>query len=294
MTCSQQALRPATSVIFDLHEAESASRCGRAGERALARRKDSSHLLWSEIPAADFNQRANDVPHHVAEEAAPLDAINNQLKPLLHRHSRLEDLPNGAAPFCRLIFIHIASSRKRGKIMRAFEEPCRPIHPPNVERVRIMMSISRNERRAHRLLADAIAIGFAASGIAGMKVRRHFVHSANAHRKGQRVVQGLLQVAARNTAGCQKIGHLSGGMRAGVGATRTVKNNLFIQDHFQALLEQPLNGGPIGLPLPAKEVGAVIGYQQSKVALSLPHALRTYTEPKNLDNPKSTLGLRAL
>ena len=85
--------------------------------------------------------------------------------------------------------------------------------------------------------------------------------------RGQETVEPPADGFLIQTGVAVKMGHHGLGMHAGVGATGSVQNNLFLDKHGQPLLDGSLDGGHLGLPLPTVVVGTIKADHQPDVTL---------------------------
>ena len=103
-------------------------------------------------PGPDLDERADDVPHHVAQEPVPFDA--NDERPCRVRdpssHSDRADRPHGRCD-------DRAGALEGGEIVRADDERGGLAHRVEIERLRHVPGVPVKERRDERGVHDAVS-----------------------------------------------------------------------------------------------------------------------------------------
>ena len=130
------------------------------------------------IPLARFDQRAREVAHHVLEEAAAANAIDEAAGGAL-QNRRIH-----RAHFAAAFGVAIVGGGKGREIVLALESARQPAHAVFVEPVRIVMHIGPLERAADLAAQDAVFVGLGLGLEARVKIGRHFlgVQDANGRR----------------------------------------------------------------------------------------------------------------
>ena len=91
-----------------------------------------------------------------------------------------------------------------------------------------------------------------------MKRRRHFLGRHDSHVVRQTGVERAHEDIGGEDAAQREAGHLPEGVDAGIGPARAGHGHFVLVELAQRVLEQSLNGGAGGLPLPADKAAAVI------------------------------------
>ncbi len=141
--------------------------------------------------------------------------------------------------------------------------------------------VAGQKRRTNGAAIDPVAVGFRAGGFAGVKLERHHTYFEHADGGGQNIIQGLHQILSRNRRFERAGGYLAEGVDTGVGAPRTLRQDLFTGDSSNSRGQCALDGGGIGLHLPTCKVGAVISENDLKVA----HGGAAWFSPRSADQP---------
>ena len=123
----------------------------------------------------------------------------------------------------------------------------------------------REERGADGLFAvfeareEAVFVGLAESVVAGVEDGRCVLGGKDANAGGQGSVEGAEEVGWGNGRGEGDAGNLSEGVDASVRAAGALRENGFSGDVAEGCGKGALDGGEVGLDLPAVEGGTVVG-----------------------------------
>lgn len=115
-------------------------------------------------------------------------------------------------------------------------------------------------------VVDAVEIFFSFAGEAGMELFRDFFTSKNAYLFGKIVVQGAAKfVEILEFYGSLEIGDLSKGVDSGIGAAGAIEVISFAPKCRNGFFNQGLNRVVLGLDLPARKAGAIVGNSELMV-----------------------------
>ncbi len=106
---------------------------------------------------------------------------------------------------------------------------------------------------------DAVFVGFAAGGVAGVEVFGSVLEGEDADGGWEGAVEGKMEVGGGDGGVEREGGDLGQGVDAGVGASGALGEDGFSGDVVDGLGEGSLDGGESGLDLPAVEGSAVVG-----------------------------------
>ncbi len=139
-------------------------------------------------------------------------------------------------------------------------------HRRLLQRIRVMPHIPRQKRRTDRGAIHAIAIGFGARRLAGVKLGRGLGHLQHAYRRRQNVVQGARPIFSRNRGRSTETGRLGQRVHARVGAAGALRQHMFPAQACNRRGQRALHGRPSGLHLPAEEVRAIVRKDEFEIA----------------------------
>ena len=146
--------------------------------------------------------------------------------------------------------------------MLAEHSPGRPLHLLDIERMIQRIDISRKRGRANLPAKDTIFVKFSSGAVPGMKTLGCMLRRQHADRGWQRPVEGADQIPFGNGGCKRKRCYLALRMHPGIGATRTLRKNIFSGDAFNGRAELALDCRLLGLDLPPVKLRAVIGEHQ--------------------------------
>ncbi len=206
---------------------------------------------WIPASDADINQRADDVPDHVAQEpiacypddqrqveSAAVFDVEGMDGALGRRHRRAGPLEAGEV---------VAADQRSGS--RA--------HRLGVEWLGNVPHVAVQERRHERGIHDAVFVGLRARVEAGVEARRHLLDGQHAHVERQHGIHRPRERRALEHVDDHGARHLPHRVHAGVGPPRTMDGGQPVLDRRQRIFEQLLNRDAARLPLPSDVVGAV-------------------------------------
>ena len=158
-------------------------------------------------------------------------------------------------------------SRKRREIMRAHYAFGRPDHCLLIHRIRIVINVARQKRRANTSATDAIAISFRLGRVPRVKIIWHVrIYSIHSHRRWQHIVQRDDEILLRYRALNLYRGNLRQRVDSGVGPSRSLRQDIFARQPLQAIGERALYRPQSGLNLPAVKIRAVISQRNFEIA----------------------------
>ena len=140
----------------------------------------------------------------------------------------------------------------------ADERPGRRAHRLDVERLRHVPDVARQEHRHQRRVHDPVLVGLGARAESGVKGLVHRFDRQHPHVDRQHRVQRPGQRRLGDVAGQRHARDLSERVHAGVGAPGAVHGHRSALDRRQRVLEHPLDRDAVRLALPADVVGAVV------------------------------------
>lgn len=198
---------------------------------------------------ADLNQGADDDAHHVAQEAAAADIDDDKLAFAPEVESG--DLAHGGAGIA-------AGGAKGGKVVLADKEGGCGAHRCKVEVLTDMPCGAGESRGADRGGEDLVAVPFAASGEARMKVSRLLDRFAHGDVVGEEAIDPFAKGGEGEVIFGAEMGDHGAGMHAGIGAPGAVQHDLFANDLAEGFFDKLLDRAALGLALPADIGGAVV------------------------------------
>ena len=105
---------------------------------------------------------------------------------------------------------------------------------------------------------DAVLVGFAEGAVAGVEVGRGVLDGEDADAGREGAVEGAVEVGGGNGDVEGEGGDLGEGVDSGVGAAGALGEDGLSGDAVDGVGEGSLNGGEVGLDLPAVEGGSVV------------------------------------
>ncbi len=155
--------------------------------------------------------------------------------------------------------VRLADRRaKRCEIILAQQMAGGGVHSAGIERLLAPGDHTAEQRRAHRLVADHIAIGTRGRREPGMELARHFGDPVQAHRVRQPGIGAQQPVAGLPPRRRVEMDDLVGGVHAGVGAAGAGQGDGAIGHRRQHPLDSGLDTAAMSLALPAMKTAAVI------------------------------------
>src|SRR5690606_13023736 len=151
-----------------------------------------------------------------------------------------------------------AGGAEGGEILFANEVPGGAVHGRGVEGFLAPAEQAAKQRRAHRLVADEIAIGAGGGREARVEAGGHLTHPVEAHRIRQPGIGAEQPVAGFAAGGGVEMDDLVGGGDAGVGAPGAHQGDRRGGDTGQGRLHGALDTGAVGLTLPPTKEAAVV------------------------------------
>ena len=143
--------------------------------------------------------------------------------------------------------------------MLAFEAGRGPHHGLLVERKGVVIDGTPAKGRADGRAQDAVAVGLGGGVPTGVEVMRDLLHLQHPDAGGQETVERAQEVLRRDARAGLAVRHLAERVHARVGAPGAVEANLLAGDLLQGVHQRALDGGNVGLDLPAVELAAVVG-----------------------------------
>ena len=141
------------------------------------------------------------------------------------------------------------------------------VHRGHVERLVDVIAITRLERVGDRVVVDDVAIELGLGVERRVEGLGHLPGAADPHVVGQNGVQGLDEDRSR-VARCRvEVDDLAQGVHSGIGPAAGVGRRHGPRQLADRLLQHLLHRPPVGLALPAGEVGAVVAQEE----LDVPH-----------------------
>lgn len=128
-----------------------------------------------------------------------------------------------------------------------------------VEREGAGPDVRRQHRRADAVGGvNAVLVGFADGTVAGVKAGYGVLDGEDADARRKCVVEGSVEVGRGDRGFEREGGHLAESVDSGVGAPRALGQDRLSGDVVDYVSEGSLNGGEVGLDLPAMEGGSVV------------------------------------
>ena len=207
------------------------------------------------MASPDFDQRAGDRAHHVSQETGAADLVGQDFG------LRIADFGfDGGSENLALGGAHVAAGRLKGcKIVHAFQELRRRPHRLHVQRARYVPHEAALERADDITVPDAIAVGFRPRVGARPERGRRFFCGQHAHGVGQPRVERAHHGGGRERALDGERGDLTQSVNARIRPPRAHHRDVASVELAQGVLEEPLNRNAHRLPLPADEIGSVVG-----------------------------------
>ena len=106
---------------------------------------------------------------------------------------------------------------------------------------------------------DAVLVGLAEGGVAGMEGGGDGFDGEDTDAGGKAAVEGAVQVGGGDGRGEREAGDLGEGVNAGVGAAGALGEDALAGGAVDGVGEQALDGGKVGLDLPSAVRGAIVG-----------------------------------
>ena len=227
-------------------------RGGRSGGPTVARRQDLGEPRRRPVAVADLQQRADEVAHHVVEEAA---ALHDEVEAAGSLHDvRVVQRPHGAA-LARVARI----ARERGEVVATDEAARRLAHRRDVDRPAHPVEQVAADRRPHGRRDAAVGVAFAARVEARVEAVGRADDALDGDVVGQVGVERQQQALGREVARDRRVRALAQRVDAGIGAAGAFDVRLRTADRRERLLQDLLDRAEAGLPLPAVEGRAVVG-----------------------------------
>ena len=229
---------------------------------AVPGRKDFPHPLRPVPAPADLQQRADDGPHHVPQEAVRLD-FKDQVVAFLRRIAELRHVGRHVCPPFGMP--HVADGRlvrapdflEAAEVLPSDEVAAGLVHRIHVKDVAAAAGIPFDERVAapvQEILVSPL------DGIeTGVEIRPFRADAVDGHGTRQDGIYFVGENAGVKTRGTFEMGDVADGMDARVGPACTRDDDFFLQEKAQPPLKRFLDGRCIRLDLPAAERGPVIG-----------------------------------
>ena len=121
----------------------------------------------------------------------------------------------------------------------------------DVQRLAHVPGATRPQRRANEVAPDGVAVDLAARREAGVEVGRRLRHVDQRHVGGERRVEPAQEAVGRDVDPDLEGRHLAVGVDAGVGAAGAAHEHALAGHRLEGVLEGPLDGPLLDLPLPA-------------------------------------------
>ena len=157
--------------------------------------------------------------------------------------------------------------REGREIVRAHKVCRRRPHKREIKRVPEVVGVSLGEftNRAMGFVVDSVPVELRYRVGRRSESQRDLVRRADRDILGQPSADGFLEILARHDAGGLEVGDLACGVNPGIGSPGSQNRHLMVNDPPQSLLDRLLHRPHARLPLPAVEVGTVVGDQQADI-----------------------------
>jgi hypothetical protein len=247
---------PGGSFAVDhLEQAESAGGSGGSGHQPVLRFQDFLHSLRRPFAPANFDQCADDDPHHVLEESAAIDRDGDEI--ILLRNGQPVDLPHRG-------FGSTTGALERFEIMLAHQVPGGLSHGGHIQgRNSDVMRHPALQSRGVIPVENRVPVGLAGGGYLRMKIGLRLLDLFHHDIRRKQAVQRLQNLLRFHGGRRLEMSHLPFGMHPGIGPAGPDHPGLFLGDFVQFALENALDAHLLDLELPAAIAGAFILDQDS-------------------------------
>ncbi len=254
-------------LIMDLFQKKSAGRGGGARLVPILGLKYGRKLLRTQAACAHPNQGSNQIPYHMTKETiAPKTERKILWSGWVNKALGLEQSSDGS-PSRSLGSVPAAHSLEAGKVTGTEQQIQAGLNPVRYKGAGEMGAIEAFDRGLDSPGEEIVAIGLTLGRKTGMEVRGSLLSPQDTDILGQHGVKGLGKGEGWHGRTGAEIRHHALGMDPGIGAACTMHRSLRCSDNAEFFFQRSLNARPILLPLPAAEVGAVIGDEEANVAL---------------------------
>ncbi len=234
---------------------------GGSGGAAVAGGEDGWDGVGGDAAGSDLDEGADEVADHVVKEAVAGDFIEEEVVLLA---------PGGvveSAGVCRWWgWIGLGagcevgvSGGEGGEVVSAEDVGGGLLEEGEVERKRAGPDVGSEHGGADAFAGeDAVLVGFAEGAVAGVEVWRCGGDGEDADAGRESVVEGAVEIGGGDGDGEGEGGYLGEGVDTGVGASGALGKYVFAGDAVDGLCECALDGGELGLDLPAVVGGSVV------------------------------------
>lgn len=243
--------------VQDAEQDESPCRGRRPGEGPVSGTQELADPPGRAATRSDFHEAPDDIPHHVVEKAVCREEQSYELTTATK--SGREGLTDGTPG-------PSGSRAERGEVVGAPEKAERDGHGGPVERLPDLPGVSPEQRGGHRAVFDEVPIALRPCPAAGVKARRGFLDHEDTDLSGEQSIEPRPNLQRSEGAGGGQAGDLPKGVNTGVGSAGSGHLDRFPEDLFEGFCENPLDGGPAGLDLPAVEGRAVVPDEKPECA----------------------------
>ena len=235
--------------VTHTHEDETVGRRGRTRERTVARGQNVGHPSDGTRPPPHFDRATDQIADHVVQEPIGRDQHADE-------RAAAEDVYGVHAADRR----RIASRRRaeRAEVVPAAHRRQRGAHGREIERARHMPGNATPQRVGDRAVVEQIEVPLAGGRATRVESRGRVRRIEHAHARWQRCVQRRLDGGGRQSRREGQRRGLAQCVDARVGAAGAGHPHVGAEKAACGVEDRTLDGGRVGLDLPAVEVAAVV------------------------------------
>ena len=226
----------------------------------IAAKQENTEVAGCCVAFTHLKQKAGHVAYHVLEKAVPADAENEDF--VLTPETASEDSAD-LGPASPSAFI---GTGEGGKIVLPEEAGGGRGHGGLIQRVRMVMQVTAQERRANLFSPDTVLVSFCNRIVTRVEGCRALADFVDADVIGQEVVECLAEIGFGNWTFEIESGTNGKGVNAGVGASAAHNVDGLAFQLPESFFDAALDGGEAGLDLPAMVGSAVVADEDTQTA----------------------------
>ena len=258
-----------------MHKEQPLSGAGVAGELAVLGEEDALDIVGGPVAATDVDEGARDDADHVVQEPVGFDLDGDE--PLriglgvAAGHALEYRAGTGAEHFQFMdgagtgdLIVRPVRFEAAEVVMT--EEAVGPgLHGRNIEVPADAPTEPAEDEVFDEAVVDQKAVALGERGIGGVEPGRDFRDLADDHVVGQAELERGPPAIDRDLALGFEAGHLSVGVDSRVGAASAEQPGRLAGEVANGLFENPLDRAATRLDLPAGEVGAIVGQEETEI-----------------------------
>src|SRR5258708_23171166 len=221
-----------------------------AGFGAVPEFIEALDIRSRKFAAAHVQKRSTHLARHLTQERPAANGKNQFFVIRSARQLSRVDFALSGAFF--IVVFGTRGSGKGGKVVHANEPRRRVAHGVFVQREWVVENVTPNCGRHDFSAIEAIAVGLAARGPAGIAIRADLFVARDSNRWTKQRVQRALKFLRRKSGLRSKAGHLSEYVHASIGAASAVQYYFFLRELVEHADDFPPNLRLVRLALPSR------------------------------------------